>query len=344
LSDFAFEILHKNLKNLWSKFKQMKNKILQSERFFSRNAKLCFGFMKCSVLIVCALFAVNGAEMVLAQVLPLPSAGSYNLPSPSAGAPEVVSGFRMLYVSVSGVARIIIGIGSVLLIVITAVRMIAAQGDEAEITKQKGSIAFAIAGFALIGVSNEVEKIFTLQGGGLLRDPKTILERSGLFNDQVKLVITFIKYFIGSVAVFQIIRSAFALIIGGSNDESWTNAKNSLIWSSVALVVIVLSNNVINDVFFRINRNALPGAAGSEAKFSVGQFISELVGFTNYILLIVSPVLVLMFVAGGVLYVTSGGEGENADKAKNIIFGALIGSVIVYGAFALVSTFISGSI
>ena len=175
-----------------------------------------------------------------------------------------------------------------------------------------------------------------------MASPQTILERTGLFNAQVQVVITFIKYIIGSIAVFMLISSALTLLTSGSNEENVTKAKSGLTWSAVGLVLMIIADNVVNNVLFNVSRNTLPGTSGSQASISVARGLDEIVGFTNYALILVGPVLVLLVLAGGVLYVTSGGDEERTGRAKKIIISALIGMVIVYGAFALVSTFLIG--
>ena len=56
---------------------------------------------------------------------------------------------------------------------------------------------------------------------------------------------------------------------------------------------------------------------------------------------IAGPFALLSLVGGGLMYVLAGGEEEKVGKAKKIITWALIGIVIIYGAFAIVSTFVA---
>src|SRR5690606_22128987 len=85
-----------------------------------------------------------------------------------------------------------------------------------------------------------------------------------------------------------------------------------------------------------------PGTTGAQAGLNVAQGISEIVGFTNFLVSILTPVAILVVVGGGIMYASSGGNEETQNKAKRMITLALIGLLIIYGAFAIVSTFISG--
>ncbi len=50
----------------------------------------------------------------------------------------------------------------------------------------------------------------------------------------------------------------------------------------------------------------------------------------------------LLILVGGIMYITAGGEEESMNKAKRLIIAALIGVIVVYGAFGIVNTVVSG--
>ncbi len=62
---------------------------------------------------------------------------------------------------------------------------------------------------------------------------------------------------------------------------------------------------------------------------------------TNLIAAITGPFALLSLVGGGLMYVIAGGDEEKTGKAKKIITWAIVGIVVIYGAFALVSTFVA---
>lgn len=299
------------------------------------------GLVTTLMLIVLTLSAPAD---LMAQVISLPSGDNYgtSIPKPDTTQTTAIGQAKSLVGSVSNVARIILGTVAVFMIVLSGFRMILAHGSEEVIEKQKNALLFGIIGLALVALSSEVGKIFSLEGGTFLGSPQAIVARTKLFDNQIAIVITFIKYIIGSIAVLMIVRSALRLITLGSEEDKISEAKQNLTWGAVGLVFITLSDTVINKVLFQIDRSKLPGTSGSQPAFGFTRAVSELVGITNFILVLVAPILVLMFLAGGLMYVTSRGEDEQTGKAKKIITAAFIGTVIVYGAFAIVSTLING--
>ncbi|MBI4117544.1 MAG: hypothetical protein HY453_00450 [Parcubacteria group bacterium] len=63
-----------------------------------------------------------------------------------------------------------------------------------------------------------------------------------------------------------------------------------------------------------------------------------LIGFYRFSLYFVGIVGVLFLIAGGILYTTSGGDSGKIDSAKEMIFGAAMGIIIMFGSYLVLST------
>ncbi len=62
----------------------------------------------------------------------------------------------------------------------------------------------------------------------------------------------------------------------------------------------------------------------------------------NFILFFLGLVAVAFIIYGGFLYITSQGEDQEVEKAKNIIKYAFIGIVVVLISYALINTVLGG--
>ena len=82
---------------------------------------------------------------------------------------------------------------------------------------------------------------------------------------------------------------------------------------------------------------------GAQPAVDAARGVSELVGITNFVVSLVGPLAVLSMIVAAILYITAAGKDEQINKAKKLMFATLLGIVIIYGAFAIVSTFIGGS-
>lgn len=237
--------------------------------------------------------------------------------------------------------RYIMGAVVVAIIVYAASMMVYKGNDEGEMTKQKSTITYAIIGMAVIGVAGAVTELLSVQNGGFL-NPETAKERVVGFRVEVNLIITFIKYFLGSLATLYIVISALGLVMNGGDETTVTNTKKKLSAAALGLLLVVFSSTFIDKVFYVIDLNA--DRTGIKPQIDYAQGIKELVAITNIVVTFVGPIMIIVLVAGGIMYAVSGVDESQAEKAKKLITNAIIGIVVIYGAFAIVSTFISGQI
>jgi hypothetical protein len=253
--------------------------------------------------------------------------------------------------------RYVLGAIAIAMIVFAAFRMVTGYGNEEVYAKSRNTILYAVIGLAVVGLSGELARIFavscpeftdpTLQSyqctqGGFLKDPNAIIRTSVIFNQRTKLIITFIKYFIGGVTVVMIVRNGMRMITMGQEESKMAQDKKNLIYSIVGLLLIIVSDTFVNQIFYKVDLSKYPSTGGAAPGVDAAQGVKEVVGFTNFVVAFVAPLAILSLVGGGVMYMTAAGDETKMNKAKKLIFATLIGLVIIYGAFAIVSTFISG--
>ena len=76
-------------------------------------------------------------------------------------------------------------------------------------------------------------------------------------------------------------------------------------------------------------------AIGITNPISADNFADLIIQIVGGVTLIISPVLVIMFVFSGILYLTSAGNPERINSAKACVVYAIIGTVIVISAEGL---------
>jgi len=98
----------------------------------------------------------------------------------------------------------------------------------------------------------------------------------------------------------------------------------------IALIGIILANSALADITLKgagPAANIPAGEAG--AALIVGNIIKGVLAFSGALLL-------LMFIYGGFIWLTSAGIGERIEKGKNILIWAIIGFVIMLGSYIAV--------
>lgn len=292
------------------------------------------------------------------RLFPLPGTEVYGgVQAPSQG--TATAQFQELVWGLIQNARFILGAVAIAFMVYSGFRMVTAWGNEEVYGTQRRNLFYCVIGLAVVGLSGEVANIFAVScpeftapgqtklactQGGFLKDPNSIIRASTLFNQRTKIIITFIKYFIGSICVLMTVRSGLRLITMSSKEETISTDKKSLAYSVIGLALIILADNVISNVFYKLDLTRYPSTGGAAPAVDAARGVQEIVGFTNFVVSIVGPIAVLMLLAGGIMYITAAGKEDQMSKAKKLIVAAIVGIIIMFGAFAIVSTFISGNI
>jgi len=292
-----------------------------------------------AIAIALAVILAFIPEMVEANgFLPLPSNEDLDVVAPEGD--TAVEKFGNLLGPVARILRILIGAISVVLIVISGFIMTVAGDSEDAVKREKDAIKYGVIGLMMISIAGPVAEIFDFRSGNYLTDPESFVERARLFGGTTQLIITFIKYFLGSLAALMFVRAGAMMVSGGANEEDVSKAKKSMAVSAGGLIMVVLSDLVVRRVFFVAEYSE--DAEATLVAIDQSEFVSQVIGITNLLITFVGPIMMLGLIAGAFLYVTAAGDEEKTGLAKKILLNSIIGVVVIYGAFALVSTIVSG--
>lgn len=306
--------------------------------------------------------ATSDAQTTAAQTTAAPGEGKENLifvPLDTAAYSDLphltqTTPTGMLNEFIGGLVRNgkwILGAFAVLYIMFAAVKLIILGSNEETVTKQKNALLFGIIGLVIIGFADELASVLSVAcapgeiecaRGGFLKDPNNMIQQAALFNRTTRIFITFIKYSIGGIAVVMLVRNGIRLVALAGNEESVTVDKKNLVWISVGLVLIILASTLIDKVLYIVDPAKYSTLTGVEPAINPTRAATEIVGITNWVVLFTAPLGILILIAGALMYATAGGNEEQMNKAKRLILLAILGMVLIYGAFAVVSTIISG--
>lgn len=273
-----------------------------------------------------------------AGFLPLPETTDLDVPVPE-GETAIQQAENILGPLARNI-RIVIGIIAVALFVVSGFIMVIAGDNEETVGNQKKALTYGVIGLALVSIAGPIAEVFDFRQGNYLEDSDAFLERVELFDGTTRMFITFIKYILGGLAALSFVRSGMTFIVGSHNEENVTQERKSLLVSASGLMMVFVSDLVIRRILY----NAEYNNATSETVIAINQSeaIRQIVAVTNILVSFVGPVMMLSFVAGGLIYITARGDEERMGLAKKIIVNSVIGIVVIYGAFAIVSTIIAG--
>lgn len=292
-------------------------------------------------LLVMGLITLLTNLCAFAQFLPI-SPEVYekaDIPTPpSAEGQTIVK--KLVLGGLTYVKAIVVAVG-ILYITILGFRLVIAQGDEEAITKAKRGLIYAVIAFVLISMSQDIGRIFGMESGTLLGSPQEILERVHLFDKQVEILMTFIKYVIGTLATLMLVISGIKFITAGGNEEEVSKARKRVLFSGGGLLLIFIGEIFIERVFYKVDKNVYSGITGVDPGVDAKEGVEQIAGITNLLVSVIAPIAVLILIGGAIMYATAGGDEEKMNKAKRLIIATVVGILIIYGAFALVSTVLS---
>jgi hypothetical protein len=105
----------------------------------------------------------------------------------------------------------------------------------------------------------------------------------------------------------------------------------------LALPMVASAQNLENQLWGNKQdqvANALGMPANSDIRVTIAKIINVALGLLGI-------VCVVIIIAGGVMWMTSGGEAAKTEKARGIIFAGIIGLAIILSAYAIANFVIS---
>lgn len=227
--------------------------------------------------------------------------------------------------------KYLIGAIAVIYVIVTGIKLIVAGNKIDEVSeKQKDSIKYIIYGLILIIIADElVTKVFFGEYGECVSSVSNAAECAKVGGGLVKGLYDLILSVIATVAVFMLSLSAFKLITAYGNEETIGKQKKHIGVALVGLVLAGVGEFVVKKIIFPDGGSQfMDVAAAQKLVFNFTNFVSAFIGVSAF----------GMFLYGGYLYISSFGNEEGTGKAKKIIFGAVIGILIAFAAFGLIST------
>ena len=238
--------------------------------------------------------------------------------------------------------KIIVAIVGILYISLMGYTLVTQGDNEEAISRAKTGLVYSVIAFMMISMSEEFGRMFDMRETTIIGTPREILERVRLFDRQVEVFVLFVKYVIGAFATLMLVTSGIKLVTSGGNEEETTKQKKSIMYSGAGLLLIYVGDVFINRVFYKVDKNVYSGITGVHPQLDAREGVEQIIGITNFVVSFVGPIAVLMLLAGAIMYIVSKGEEEQMNKAKRLIFAAVVGIILVFGAFAIVNVVISG--
>lgn len=171
-------------------------------------------------------------------------------------------------------------------------------------------------------------------------------------------IVRMLLYTVGYASLIFIIWGGFKFMIQGDNTSGTTAARKTIQNAVIGLIISIMSVSVVTFVAGRVSQSGSGGncpavataaTSGTQSSTSVSinkdslhlngapctvdsSTVGNLLGIAYFIAGIVA---VVTMVFAGIRYATANGDSSQVQNAKNLMFYAIIGLVVVIGASAL---------
>lgn len=121
--------------------------------------------------------------------------------------------------------------------------------------------------------------------------------------------------------------------------------KKALICATLSLIMISFGIFVFQPSISLAQEGILPKESGQGScgdyqgncgRYTLDDFLSLAVKISDWILGFVGSAALLFFVYGGMLFVMSGGSSDKVDQGKKMIFGAIMGLILVFSSYLII--------
>lgn len=228
-------------------------------------------------------------------------------------------------------AKYLLGGIAVIYVIISGIKLIVAGKKIDEVSeKEKENLKFIIYGLIMIITADElVTKVFFGDYGECVASATNAAECAKVGGTLIKGIYSLILSVLATVAIFVLVLSAFRLITSYGEEESINKQKKRITMAIIGLILAAVGEFVVKGIVF---------PEGGTKGIDVAAAQKLVYNFTNFISAFIGAGAFAMLFYGGYLYVVSAGNEEQTGKAKKIIIGAVIGILIAFAAFGIVTT------
>lgn len=104
-----------------------------------------------------------------------------------------------------------------------------------------------------------------------------------------------------------------------------------------ALILPALSLTVVPQAFAAISVNACPGGSFSPLCLNANQLGTVIANAINFLFVVAALLALGFLILGGIKWLTSQGEKEGINKARETIVAAVVGLIIIFLSYLIVN-------
>jgi hypothetical protein len=222
--------------------------------------------------------------------------------------------------------KYVLGSIAIIIIIYMGLKMVVSSDADASLEGAKKFFTSALIGIFLILLADIiVQKVFFGQAGEVLLTEESAKQAALAGSEEIRGIYTFVEMFLAAIAVLTIVISGIRMML--STQETSAQVKH-IMYACVGLLIVGISELVVKDIIFADYGTRIDVEAAKNLVASITNFISSFIAMVS----------VAAFVYAGYLYTASYIAGDNLEKAKKAMIGAIAGILIAAAGFSITKT------
>jgi len=233
---------------------------------------------------------------------------------------------RLFYNNLLPTFKYLFAFVAILIWIIYVATILFASGNEETISEQRKNLGWGVMGMLLVSMAVSLGDVFTP-----LNNAQDIIDQQGA-QTQFQKIIAFLQMSITIISVATIFYAGFLFVRSQGEEEKIDESKKYLTWSTIGIIIAMIAEPLVNNVFYPADQT--PGAE------EIANLAEETGGLLRFFLAFLGVGATATLVIAGFYYITSFGDDERQEKAKNIIIGTATGIVVILSAYVIVTLFV----
>lgn len=231
-------------------------------------------------------------------------------------------------------------LAAVVVIAIAGIYLVVSVGDESAKEKAKKIIQYAIAGLIVIALAAAiVALVAAATGSGGLFGPVPFWPTGnspGSIRDIILRILLAVLFFLGLAAVVVIVIAGIMLVLSLGDESAKDRAKRIILYAIAGLIIVALAAGIVILVINATGAGSLFGPVPRLGTAGGGNIRATVLNILRTVLSFMALIAVVVIVIAGIMLVVSLGDEQAKDRAKRIIFYAVIGLLVILLASAIV--------
>ena len=227
--------------------------------------------------------------------------------------------------------------------VISVIRLLSSENSEEDFKKWRDTLLWSIFGLIVIAFAYYIVDIFDVDSGAAagVGDARYFDSQSvnRIITSIVYPLLSFLRYIAAFIFLFGAIYAYFRMVTAGGEQGGIDEGKRGFIYAVVGFILVILAEPFVKILYTGTGcQTSVFGTIATDCQDRIIDIqgimwvLARIIAFLNSLVAVITLIVIII---AGVLVLTSGGNSDRLDRARKMIFYAIIGVVFLFLSFVI---------